>query len=258
MSNQFANQMAPTSGDASHPGPDGVPGVTGNQNQSTFTPPAVHVNPQAAIEGSSMFQRIESSGAYEGVLTQAIHVESAKGTHGIEMTFKDESGAEAGYLTLWTHNAKGEELMGNKRFQALLVCLNVSSVQPVQTTANVWDSKQESEVQKTVWQYQEILMKPIGLALQAEEYLKGNKRDFAKRMQIVASYSAESSKTAKEIINGAEKAEYIPNLLKTLTDKLMSKREKDNAIGDNAQTGLNFDPNAQSGGAASGESSVAY
>lgn len=170
----------------------------------------------AAKAADQMNSRIDASGKYIGIIQLAHAVTSKKGTDGVEISFKSDDGQSADFLQLWTHNASGESLPSFKTLNAVMTCAQARTLTPTKTTAEKWMDGQKAPVQ--VDAFPELTGKRMGFLLQREEYLNGNGEPRS-RMQIVAPFCPETSRTASEILAKAQKAETLEKMLATLKDK---------------------------------------
>ena len=178
---------------------------------------AYNLDSDMAREGDSIgSNRIMESGGYEGEFTMAKETISRKGTQGVEFSFRGPSG-EAKYLTLWTQNKDGEQLYGMSVLNAIMTCLKIRSVNPVNQMINEYDFDAKQNVDKPAVVYPDFMNKPIGIVLQKEEYL--NSSGIVKeKFNLFASYEDSTRKTALEILDN-KPAERLDKLLATLHDK---------------------------------------
>ena len=173
------------------------------------------LNKEHAVEGDSTSSRIEESGQYIGVFTEAKEVKSEKGTEGVELKFKSNTGLEASYMTLWTYNAQGEAIWGLKQLNALMMCASVRELNPISAQGKIYDGSQMVDAEITI--FPELMNKPIGVVLQKELYTKNNGDD-SSRMNLFAFFNHESKKTASEIADKKD-ATALTSMLKTLADR---------------------------------------
>ena len=143
--------------------------------------------------------RIQEKGAHKGVFTRAEHVESKKGTQGIEFAFRADDGRTADYLTIWTVDKDGKELYGRKVIDALMTCLSLRTIGAKVAQIKKYDAqaRQEVLVQSTV--FPELMNKSIGLLLVREEYAK-NDGSTGWKMAIVGAFDTNKGLTPKEIL----------------------------------------------------------
>ena len=165
--------------------------------------------------------RIVEKGAYKGVITRAEFVQSEKGTQGIELAFRSDSGQTADYLTLWTVNAQGQELYGRKVVDALRTCFSMRSIAAKQATIKKYDfdARQELPVQTVI--FPDLMNKPIGLLLVREEYEK-TRGGTDWKMTIVGCYEPTKGLTPKEILEQGP-AEQLTKWIAALQDRPLKK-----------------------------------
>jgi hypothetical protein len=177
------------------------------------------LNASNAKEADTLSSRITQTGAYTGTFTVAKEVTSPKGTKGIEFSFVSVAGQEANYLTLWTHNAHGEEIFGKKQLDALLCCLKVRTIESMDKKVDVYDfaSKTTQNILASV--YPELMNKPVGVVLQLEEYRKNN-GDTGSRMLIYRFFEAATRRTASEVLDNAE-PKNLDLIMASVKDKLL-------------------------------------
>lgn len=181
---------------------------------------AYKLNPDQARETDQGNSRIQKSGDYVGIFTAAKHVTANSGAIGIEFTFHSEDGQEASYLTLYTRNAKGESIFGEKQLYALMTCMKVREIKPSEGTINEFDLNTKSIVTKQATIYKDLMGKKIGVVLQAEEYQKNN-GDIGNRLALVRFFDAETRQTASEVLDKTP-ATILDKFLETLKDKKLS------------------------------------
>jgi len=171
------------------------------------------LNKEAAIQGASASgASINESGAYLGVITEAKAIVSDKGTEGIEISFKADTGAEARFIRLYTHNASGKEIYGFKQVCALMACMKVKSLDPTGGLVDEGDGKAVAKVQGTL--YPAIMNIPVGLVLEKEEYTKDN-GSIGISMGFYGAFDAADNRMADEIMKG-EKATKLDSVVERL------------------------------------------
>lgn len=162
--------------------------------------------------------RINQTGAYVGKFTRAEAVTSKKGTEGVEFALEADDGAQADFLTLWTHNAEGKELFGLGMLNAIMTCMKIKALAPQKKVMDKWDQELGSKVPKEIIIYPELMGKSVGLLLQREEYLKQN-GDVGEKMGIAGSYEAGTGFTASEILDKSKTPEKLAKKKASLKDK---------------------------------------
>lgn len=156
-------------------------------------------NAARSADNKSAF--IDEAGKYIGAFTRAEYMEKAEtGSTGIGFTFKTREGAEAQfYLNLsYQHGTKNDG--GHALMNAIMACMLLRSVggpQPMEVEK--WDNDTKQRVKVTVKGFKELCGKPIGLLLQME--IEKNSTTGMERPVIFAPFSAESEKTASEILD---------------------------------------------------------
>jgi hypothetical protein len=173
------------------------------------------LNTNAAKDADKFSIRIDSKGRYFGTFTRAEKITSTKGTRGIDFSFRDESGATADYLTIWTHNGDGKELHGFKVLNAIMTVLRVKSM----TAENGEVEKYENgkRIKTTVPLFKEMIGKQIGLLMYMEEYAKKDGSTNWKPA-IAAPFDANHF-TAGEILSQAKKAETLDKMEAAIKDR---------------------------------------
>lgn len=156
-------------------------------------------NSASAADNKSAF--IDEAGKYIGALTRAEYMEKKEtGSTGIGLTFKTREGAEAQfYINLsYQHGTKNEG--GYSLVNAIMACLQLRKVgDPQQITIEKWDKDAGQRVKASVPGFPELMGKPLGLLIQME--IEKNSEKGNERPTIFAPFSAESEKTASEILD---------------------------------------------------------
>lgn len=179
-------------------------------------------NAARSADNKSAF--IDDAGKYIGTFTRAEYMEKQEtGSVGLGLTFKTNQGAEAQlYVNLsYQHGKKNDG--GHATLNALMACLQlrqVSNPQPIQVEK--WNKDLNQREQVTVQGFPEMLNKPIGLLLQME--IEKNSQNGLPRPTIFAPFSAESEKTASEILDPRCTA---PAKLEKMVQQVMKKPEID-------------------------------
>lgn len=154
----------------------------------------------AARQADTVNGRITETGKYIGQFTKAKRMISEKGTIGIEFAFKADSGHTADYLSVWTTNAKGEQIYGYKQLMALMACLKVRGIDAVVGEVEEYDSASGQMVTNKVPLYQGLMNKPIGVLLQMEEYAKKD-QSIGTRPVFAGFFDAATEQVATEILD---------------------------------------------------------
>lgn len=175
------------------------------------------LDPKAAAAADVIFSKIEQKGKYLGVFTRAEPITSKKGTKGVDLSFKANSGETADYLTLWTHNAEGKQLMGFNALMAIMTCLRVRALTAEVGMIEKYDQDQAKRVKVEIPLFRELMNKPIGLLLQMEEYPK-TAGGTGWKPTIAATFDKDEF-TASEILNKSIKPETLTKMVLALRDK---------------------------------------
>ena len=160
-----------------------------------------NLDANAARSADNKSSFIDSAGKYIGAFNRAEYMEKQDtGSTGIGFTYKTREGAEAQfYLNLsYQHGTKNDG--GHALLNAIMACLQLRSVSaPKPMEIEKWDKDTSSRVKVTVPGFSELCGKPLGLLLQME--IEKNSTTGMERPVIFAPFSAESEKTASEILD---------------------------------------------------------
>jgi hypothetical protein len=207
-----------------------------------------NLDTDAAKQADQKGGAINEKGKYIGKFTRAENVLSKKNTQGVEFSFKDDNGLEAGYLTLWTKGADGRELYGYKVLMAIMACLRVKSISPVMRTIEKYNFDTNSKEQIQAEVFPELMDKPIGLLIAMEEYEKQN-GDRNWKPTIYAPFEAVTGFTASEILNKSQTPETLEKMIASMRDRPMKSSGQFNGnhmpagpnTGDNSAPHVGFD-----------------
>lgn len=172
-------------------------------------------NPQEAARADQIASSINETGKYLGIITRAEKLRSTKGTEGLGLSFKSDSGETADYLDLYTTNSAGEVLPSMKVVQALLGCLQLRGAQEGPIKCSKWnkDIKQREDV--TVSGYPDLMGKRIGLLLQKTVETDQDGKD-RERMQIFGVFQDKTELTVSEILARKTAPETMQKMLQYL------------------------------------------
>lgn len=174
---------------------------------------------KAAKQADQLFARIEEKGKYMGVITRAESIKSKKGTKGIGISFKSDTGATADYLDFWTINNEGKQLGGYNLLMAIMTCLRVKELKASDGEVEKYDRDLQSRVKVQVELFKELMNKPIGFLIHMEEYAKTD-GGTAWKPAISAPFDS-AGFTASEILSQAQKPETLERMLFSLRDRQM-------------------------------------
>lgn len=173
---------------------------------------------KAATAADQIAGRIDETGKYIGAIVHAFGFTTDKGTQGVEIAFKDDSGKQADYLRLYTAKAGGEPLSGYRTLQALMTCLSLRGLQSQRGTIKLFDSQTKQREDFDVDLFPELTGKRVGFLLQHEEY---EKRDggIGAQMNVYAVFQADTELTASEVLGRKTSPELLGKMVATLRDK---------------------------------------
>ena len=168
----------------------------------------------AAKESEQFSSRIAEIGKYVGKFIQAYHIESSKGSKGITLDFEsnDKQSAE---FTLYTFNKDGEPIFGYKQLMALMTCLKVKNLSPVDGKFTAYDNAAGERLTKEGQVFNELIGKQIGLLIETEEYENG-KGEVKTKPVIKAFFQADSELMATEILDRKTKPEQLEKVVAAL------------------------------------------
>jgi len=179
------------------------------------------MDPQAAAEAGQS-NRINATGAYPGQFTRAEAVTSDKGTQGIEFSFVDKLGREAGFLSLWTYKADGTPLSGFKMLCAIMTCMKVREITPVMQSVEKWENGQKVKASAMV--YPTIMNKDIGMLLAVEPY-EARDGSVKEQMVVEGAYEVAGNRTAKNVLSKAPDDGSLAKWIASLKDRTLRKRK---------------------------------
>lgn len=193
----------------------------------------------AARNADVIFSKIESKGKYFGTLTRAEQVTSSQGTKGVDLSFKADTGETADYLTLWTHNKDGKQLMGFNTLMAIMTCLRVKELKAENGEVEKYDRDLQKRVKVTVPLFKELMGKPLGLLIHMEEYAK-TAGGTAWKPAISAAFDKDEF-TASEILTKAVKPETLPRMVQALRDRPLKNAAMNAAPSPSSDVPADFD-----------------
>lgn len=169
---------------------------------------------------------ISETGKYTGTFVRAEKLVSAnKGTDGIGFTFRADDGRECRF-DVWTRKGNGEALSGLNQVNAMMACLSLRTINVSQQSVKKWDNGQEVVMSAPC--FADLMGKPIGLLLRAEEYEKmqdGQKTgETGWRMGLFAIFQAGTELMASEIMARKTVPEQLPKIVAQLADKPLKKQ----------------------------------
>jgi len=154
---------------------------------------------------------IKELGKYVGEFTQAKEIVSKKtGTKGIEFAFKTTAGQKAN-LSIYTMSAKGDHYQGYDALMAIMTCMGLRGIKPVDGNVTRYDYDQKKDVQEAGKLFPD-LHKPIGILLETEDYAKQD-GSVGTRMVLKNVFRAADEFTASEILDRKTSPELLPKMV---------------------------------------------
>lgn len=183
----------------------------------------LNFDPNAAKQADQISSAIIEAGKYVGTITRAEKLLSDKGTHGLGLSFKTDTGETADYLDLYTINASGESLPSMKTVQAILGCLGMRQVADGKITCEKYNKDAKRREPVTVNGYPDLMGKRIGLLLQKELSTNNKTGADVERMIVVGVFQHDTELTVSEIL--ARKT--TPETLAKMVQQLMARPVRD-------------------------------
>ena len=166
---------------------------------------------------------INQTGAYTGIFESVYYHTSGSGAKAIHFDFVADDGAANSFdIYYWTPKDGGKELeigMGIIQEQ-LMNLLRVNTLKESPGVVSVYDWTTQSNVDKNVTLLPGLMNKRIGIVYQETAYQRTKPRNgsmFGTNFQPVFYFDAESSKTAKELVDKASEAVALPKYLENLS-----------------------------------------
>ena len=169
-----------------------------------------------ARESDEQFSKITETGAYTGTFNQAMHIEAKTGASGIEFNFIDDAGASCRF-SLYTESANGTQIFGHNMLMAIMACMKIREISPVNMIHDVYDYDMKKTVKQNVEMYKQLLGMPIGVVLQSENYIMNGEQKT--RMNAIRFFNAKTRQTASEVLDSVETPKKLDLLLSGLKDK---------------------------------------
>jgi hypothetical protein len=191
---------------------------------------------KSAAKADVLFSKIEEKGRYLGTLTRAEQVVSKKGSKGVDLSFKTDTGATADYLSIWTHNGEGKQLQGFNTLMAIMTCLRVKNLKAELGEVEKYDNDTKQRAKVQVLLFKELMNKPVGLLIHMEEYEK-TQGGSAWKPAISAPFDKDGF-TASEILNKSQSATTLDKMEQALRDRPLKNKptqSSDNGFSDPQQ-----------------------
>lgn len=183
-----------------------------------------------AADNKSAF--IDEAGKFIGSFTRAEYMEKAEtGSTGIGLTFKSREGAEAQFYINLTYQHGTRNKGGYELINAIMACLQLRAVgAPQPITVEKWNNDTKQREKVSVQGFKELMGRPIGLLVQME--IEKNSRNGQPRPTIYAPFSAESEKTASEILDQVATPAKLEKMVQAVAAKpVVDRRPKGSQSG---------------------------
>lgn len=179
---------------------------------------------QAAMNADSTGKWLNETGKYIGKILCAEDIKAQTGTRGMVISLQANDGRETRQY-VYTTKADGEKLSGYDLIMALMTCLKLRGIKPVQGLVKRWDNEKKQEYTEQGQVFPELANKPIGFLLQkTEEESRKNPGQTAWSAKLVGVFEAGTELVAAEILNGKTKPEALALRVAQLADRPMKKR----------------------------------
>lgn len=169
----------------------------------------------AARKADTTGGSIKELGKYIGEFTQAVDLTTDKNTKGIALYFVSNSGQKA-ILNIYTKMANGDHIMGFDTLMAIMTCLQLRSIKPVQGQVKYYDFDTKTDATKPGTLFPDLCKKPIGVLLETEDYQKSNNAGVGTRMVLKSVFQATSELTASEILDRKTQPEQLSKMVAAL------------------------------------------
>lgn len=189
-------------------------------------------DPNTAKEADKISSAIRETGKYIGTITRAEKLLSTKGTQGLGLSFKADSGETADYLDLYTINQEGTALPSYKTVQAIIGCLQLREVQEGKIKCEKYNKDAKKREEVVVDGYPQMVGKRIGFLLQKELATNNTNGQDVERMIVYGVFNADTELTISEMLARKTTPETLPKML----EQLMARPVRDSRKGAPATT----------------------
>lgn len=167
----------------------------------------------AARQADRKQGRIEDIGAYVGHFVRAEDITAKTGTKGIEFEFESDDGGTL-VASIWTINAKGDQIFGFRQLQALMTCLGLREINEKTMKVEKYDRDARARIEVEAVCFPELMDKPIGIFVETEGYMK-NDGSVGSSAKIAAFFRTDKF-MASEILDRAKEAMQYEKTLSSL------------------------------------------
>lgn len=175
----------------------------------------------AARKADTAGATIKELGKYVGEFIQARDIVTKKGGRGVDLIFKSASGQKAN-LAIYTTGVNGDQYQGYDTLMAILTCMRLRGIKPVEGMYTRYDFDQKQEVKEQGKVFPELCA-PIGVLLETEDYEK-NDGSVGTRMVLKNVFEASSELTASEILDRKTQPEALAKMVASLRHRPLKSR----------------------------------
>lgn len=175
----------------------------------------------AARKADTAGATIKELGKYVGEFTQAVDIKTTKGGRGVSLGFKSNGGQKAN-LAIYTTGANGDKYQGFDTLMAILTCMKLRGIKPVDGQYLKYDFESKQEVKEAGKIFPE-LVGPIGVLLETEDYEKQD-GSVGTRMVIKNVFDPATEFTASEILDKKTKPEALPKMVAGLRHRPLKNK----------------------------------
>lgn len=176
---------------------------------------------QAARKADTAGATIREIGKYIGEFTQARDLVTKKGGRGVEFIFKSNGGQKAN-LAIYTTGANGDKYQGYDALMAILTCMKLRGIKPVEGSYTRYDFDTKTEVQEKGKIFPD-LVGAIGVLLETEDYEKQD-GSVGTRMVLKNVFDPATEFTASEILDKKTKPEALAKMVAGLRHRPIKNR----------------------------------
>lgn len=196
---------------------------------------------QAAMSADSTGKWLNETGKYIGKILCAEDITAGTGTRGVALTLQADDGRETRQF-VYTMKADGEQLSGYGLLMALMTCVKLRDIKPVNGPVRRWDKEKKEEFTEQGTVFAELANRPLGFLLQkTEEKSRKNPGETAWTTKLVGVYEAATELTASEILAGKKTPAALSYKVALLADRPMKARSGSSGASHAAPAGNGFE-----------------
>ena len=204
-------------------------------------------NPAEAASADRVSSAIKEPGPYVGVITRAEKITSAKGTHGLGLSFKADNGQSADYLDLYVTNVAGESLPSSKTVQAILGCLQMRQANEGVISCEKYNASTKQREKVQVPGYPEMMGRRIGLLLQKELATHSKTGEDTERIVIYGVFQDATRLTVSEIVARKTTPETLDKMIAAMPQVRDQRKKKSGRSASEGSDSYGFEAPPQSG-----------